>query len=302
MTNGTKTKIITSFYELRSEKEKGDYVYKSFPLLTLTIRNLIFDDYDYVFYTDKETYLQYENDIRSWTDDKPNVQIKFCELNSPFYLNVINPTRSKKFQNGEIWEREFCVKNYVEVMYNKFKFLLNEATDDSNLVWIDAGLFGTSCNDGWRDYMVEIAHTQNFLDKINEKINQYGFICLRGKQILVNEETKTKIRDTYGVDFYNVIGGLFGGNKNTIIKLFKDYENVLEKYVKKYEDLLTDQQFLSIVTHKEDSNVKFYDFEDWVDLQRGLLNIMDVFKEEKYIKNSCELYSTKYLDRYKRNL
>lgn len=301
MTNGIKTKIITSFYEIRSEEQKGDYVYKSFPLLTLTIRNLIFDDFEYVFYTDKYTYTMYENDILSWTKDKPNVQIKFCELDSPFYLNVINPTRSKRFQEGEIWEREFCIKNYVEVMYNKFKFLLNEAQDDYNLVWIDAGLFGTSCSDGWRDYMVEIAHTKRFLEKINEKINQHGFICLRGKGIQVNGETLSKINETYDVTFYNVVGGLFGGKKDVIVSLLKDHENILEKYVSKYGDLLTDQQLLSIVTHKNPENVGFYDFEDWLDLQKGLLNIMDVFDEQKYIKDSCELYSTKYLDRYKRS-
>ena len=53
------------------------------------------------------------------------------------------------------------------------------------------------------------------------------------------------------------------------------------------------------MTHK--NNVKFYDFGDWLDLQRGFLNIMDVFDESKYMMDSCELYSTKYLDRYKRN-
>jgi hypothetical protein len=300
MTNGIKTKIITSFYEIRSEEEKGDYVYKPFSLLTLTIRDLIFDEYEYIFYTDKYTYLKYEGDINNWTKDKPNVQIKFCELNSPFYLNKINPTRIKRFQDGEIWEREICIKNYVEVMYNKFKFLLNEAQQGYNLLWIDAGLFGTSCNDGWRDYMVEIAHTKNFLDKINDKINQNGFICLRGKDIMVNHDIQSRIDETYGVKFYNVVGGLFGGKSDIVVDLLKDYENMLTTYVSKYQDLLTDQQFLSIVTHKKSETVKFYDFEDWVDLQRGLLNIMDVYDENKYIKNSCELYSTKYLDRYKK--
>lgn len=302
MINGTKkVKIVSSFYELESETERGGFIYKSFPLLTLTIREIIYDDFDYVFYTDKKTYLKYENDIRSWTDNKPNVKIKFCELNSDLYKNILNPIRIKKFQEGEIWERFYCIKNYEEVIINKFKFLLQETSEDYNTIWIDAGLFGTSCNDGWRDYMVEIAHTKNFIDKINEKINEYGFICLRGKDVTVNIDLRSRLFQHFNVDVKIVAGALFGGSHDNIISILSNYEKTLIDYVVKYQELISEQELLGAITHDND-NVKFYDFGDWVDLQKSLLNLMDVFQEEKYIKDSCELYSTKYLDRYKRNI
>ena len=72
-------KIITSIYDLRYEDGRGGMRYKSFPLLTQTIQNLIFDEYEYVIYTDKHTY-----DTFSLGDvfNQQNVVIKIEELNS----------------------------------------------------------------------------------------------------------------------------------------------------------------------------------------------------------------------------
>lgn len=295
MKNGTK--IVTSIYELNHEESRGGMTYKSFPLTSLTIREIIFDDFEYVIYTDKATYEKYSVD--HWFN-KPNVTIKFQELNDSLYKNVLNPIREKRFQGGDIWERFYCIKNYVEVIINKFKFLLAESEEGKNTFWIDAGLFGTSCSDGWRDYMVEIAHTKNFINKIDEKINKYGFICLRGKNIAINIDLKDRLKEHFNLDFFLVPGALFGGTHKNIIDILSDYEKELVGYVTKYQELVSEQEILSVLTHRN-SNVKFYDFDDWLDLQKGLLNIMDVFEESKYIMDSCELYSTKYLANYKRN-
>jgi hypothetical protein len=293
MKNGTK--IVTALYELKHEDSKGGMIYKSFPLTSLTIREIIFDDFEYVIYTDKHTY---ETGIKHHMPEKPNVKIKFQELNGDLYKNVLNPIREKRYQDGDIWERYYAVKNYEEVIINKFKFLLNESEEGKNTFWIDAGLFGTSCNDGWRDYMVEIAHTENFINKVSEKIDKHGFICLRGLDIQINIDLKHRLLEHFGIDFKLVPGALFGGKHQNIIDVLSDYKKNLVEYVTKYQELISEQEILSILTHKN-QNVKFYDFGDWLDLQKGLLNIMDVFDESKYLMDSCELYSTKYLDRYK---
>ena len=44
-------KIITSIYDLNHEEGRGGMRYKSFPLLTQTIRNILFDEFEYVIYT-----------------------------------------------------------------------------------------------------------------------------------------------------------------------------------------------------------------------------------------------------------
>ena len=209
MTSGTKNKIVTSVYDLNYIDERGGALYKGFDLLTKTIRNIIFPNYEYVIYTDKKTYDRHNLSI---VFNQPNVQIKFHELDSEFYINVVNPLRLKKVSENNIWDRIHSVNNYVEVMYNKFEFLLNESENyDGNVTWIDAGLFGTSCAGAWRNYIGEIAHTELFVEKIFEKINQYGIISLKGNSIVMNYEDRDKINNLFDVNCFIIPGGLFGG-------------------------------------------------------------------------------------------
>ena len=118
MTNGTNT-IVTSMYELRYIEERGGMVYKSFPLLIETIKALIFPEYNYIIYTNKETSEKYS--IKN-IFNTPNITIKIEELNSEYYLEKVNPIRQTNVERGEIYERIYSVKNYIEVIHNKFKF------------------------------------------------------------------------------------------------------------------------------------------------------------------------------------
>lgn len=270
-------KIVTSIYELNYEKNRGGMVYKSFPLLTQTIRNIIFDEYEYVIYTDKKTYEKHNLQLYF---NKPNITIKFHELNSEFYVNQVNNLRKSKFDSGEIYDRIYCVENYIEVILNKIKFLLKESVEDKNTIWIDSGLFGTSCHDSWRDYVNEFAHSKYFLDKINEKIENNKFICLRGNGIVVNYELKDKIRNLFNVDIKLVPGGLFGGKNKEIHETLSEYQTIFEKYISHYKELISEQEVLSILTNNK--NIKNFDFNDWNDLQRGILKIMDYYEEDKY--------------------
>jgi hypothetical protein len=275
-------KIITSIYDLNYEEGRGGMRYKSFPLLTQTIRNILFDEFEYVIYTDKHTYdLYLLGDIFK----RDNITIKFQELNSPYYLEKINPIRDLKFKEGEIYDRIYCVKNYIEVILNKIKFLLDETEENKNVVWIDSGLFGTSCHDGWRDYMNVLAHSKLFLDKINEKMNEHGFISLRGESIQVNYELRDRMNAIYNTDFKLVPGALFGGNITEIQKVLSDYLNVFNMYLETYNGLISEQEVLAILTHR--NNTKFFNFGDWNDFQRGILEIMDKLDTEKYILEKC---------------
>ena len=87
-------KIITSVYELNYEDSRGGMVYKSYPLLTQTLRSIIFEGFEYVIYTNQYTYDKY---LLGEQFNQPNVTIKFHELNSENYLNNINPIRLVKF-------------------------------------------------------------------------------------------------------------------------------------------------------------------------------------------------------------
>lgn len=280
MTSGIKNKIVTSIYELNYNQVRGGGPYKGFDLLTKTIRNIIFDEYNYVIYTNKSTHDKY-NFSNLFKGE--NITIKIVELNSDYYINYLNPIRLKKLEEGEIWDRIHSVDNYIEVIYNKIEFLLNESSGfDGNVVWIDSGLFGTSCSNAWRDYMNSICHTKNFVDKVFEKINEFDVIALRGNSIAINYEFKAKINKALNIDCFIVPGGLFGGKSSSIIERLSEYKNLVPKVVESCDDFSSEQELLCALLYE---NTKFFEFYDWDDLQKGILKLMDLYDESRYDKD-----------------
>jgi hypothetical protein len=275
-----KKTIVSSIYELNYIEERGTQTYKGVQLLTQTIRNIIFDGYNYVIYTDKKTRKKHNLDNMF---NYPNVSIREVELNSEFYLNEINPVRLNIVANGEIWDRIFCVHNYVEVIYNKIEFLIKESLNfDGEVMWIDAGLFGTSCSNAWRDHINQICHSKNFIDKLFEKAYEFGFICLKGNHILINYELKDRIINLFGINPYIVPGALFGGKSTKIIELLSSYKDYIKKFLDTNE-YVSEQEILYLILH--DKNVKFFEFDDWDDLQKGMLKILDIYDEKTYHKD-----------------
>jgi hypothetical protein len=289
MINGTKT-VVTSIYELNYENLRGGGVYKNFQLLTETIQALIFDEYNYVIYTDKNTYDKHNlNDFFNHS----NITIKFQELNSEFYTTKINPIREDKFSKGEIYDRIYSVSNYMEVILNKLKHIVDEsklAGEGDSIIWLDSGLFGTSCHNAWRDYIKTIVYDKFFLDKIFEKIDDYGFITTKGNDILINYEVKGKVVDIAGSDVSIIPGCLFGGKVTNNLKILSNYENIYLEYITKYQELISEQEVLSILTNNKD--VKFFEFGDWLDLQKAFLQILDLYDEKKYKIDSILGYQT----------
>jgi hypothetical protein len=215
MSNNRNT-IVTSIYQLRYDPVRGGEVYKNFPLLTETIRALFYDEYDYVIYTDKNSCDQFQ--LRELFPQS-NITIKIKELNSPDFINTIEPTRIKRVAEGEIWERLYAVVGYTEVVLNKLDNILevSKETNGDNVIWLDAGLFGTSCDNAWRDLMKDkFVHNKNFLDKIFEKIDEYGFIATKGNNIVVNYEVRERLQELANANVNIIPGCLFGGNKRAV--------------------------------------------------------------------------------------
>lgn len=287
MKNGTKI-IVTSIYELNYENLRGIGVYKNFELLTETIRSLIFDDYKYIIFTNEFTLKKY--DLLN-IFNKSNIEIRIKELNSNLYLNKINPIRVERFNDGDIYDRIYSVKNYIEVILNKISNLLEISNEinEGSVIWLDSGLFGTSCHDAWRDYLKnEIVYKKEFLNKIFEKIDINNFIATKGNEILINYELKDKIKDFCGFDIKIIPGCLFGGKKNFVINILNNYIETYISFIEKYKILISEQELLSILTNEK--NVKFFEFDDWLDLQKVFLQIMDLYDESKYLTNNIINY------------
>lgn len=274
-----KKTIVTSIYQLNYISERGSNIYKHFDLLTETIRAIIFENYNYVIFTDYKTLNEFN---LKEIFDFPNVSIKIHELNQEFYLNYLEPIRKEKIRGGEIWDRIFSVDNYVEVMYNKFEQLLEVSREfPGEVCWIDAGLFGTSCNDGWRDYLKEnLVHSQNFLDKVFQKIDAHEFIALKGENILMNYEAKEKLENFFGGRIYISPGGIFGGKSQKILEYFQNYKIKIREIIKCLGEYTSDQEVLYLLIREK--NCFFFSFEDWNDLQRAILKLLDLYDEDNY--------------------
>ena len=110
-----KKTIVTSVYELKYESERSGQVYKNFALLAETLNNLIFDDFEYIIYSNQETINKhYLHDVYK-TSERSNVKIIEKELNGEFYSNHLSPLREKQFKEakGEMYDRRYSVKNYI---------------------------------------------------------------------------------------------------------------------------------------------------------------------------------------------
>lgn len=282
MTNGTK--IISAIYELNYVPERNGERYKNFPLLVATIKNIIFPEYQYVIYTDKNSYekfnLQYEF-------NQPNVEFKFKELNTSETCGLIDRIRTQELSGGMNYDRIYCVNNYLEVVLNKLKFLIDESYDCENVVWIDAGLIGTSCHDGWRDYMAPLINSKNFLDKVTEKIIQHGFIHLKGNSIIMNYEMVARFNELFGVELKVVPGCLFGGKSEIVRHLFEGYLDIFTSYLEKHNQLISEQEVLTAITGQNKDKCYAFEFGDWLDLQKSFLDILDIYDESKYVREKC---------------
>lgn len=275
----TKKIVVSSIYELFYCKHRGSGLYKGIDLLTITIRNSIFDGYDYVIYTDKNTYDKYRlYELIPQT----NVTFKLVELNGEYFTSILKPIQIRRIDEGEIWDRIHSVNNYIEVILNKIEFMIMEANQnpDSEIVWLDSGLFGTSCGNNWRNKMQDLCHTQTFVNKIFEKIEEFDFISLKGNGIMINYEIKEKINRLFNTDIKIVPGCLFGGKSKSIINNLSDYKLILSTLISNLKDYTSEQELLSLLLN--DKNVKFFEFNDWDDLQRGMLKILDNYDDSKY--------------------
>jgi len=288
MINGTKT-IVTSIYGLQYDEKRSGSGYKSFPLLTETINSLIFPEYNYIIYTNQDTIDKY-NMLQIY--NQKNVNLKIKELDSKFYTDNVETIRSEKMNQEIIYDRIYSVKKYLEVVINKIQNVIEESKTegDGSVLWIDAGLFGTSCHDGWRDYMRNyvVYNKTKFLDKIFEKIDEYDFIATKGNGIQINYEVRDRINQIAGNMVKTIPGCLFGGKKSKNIEVLSDYLNIFKNYLNQYHELISEQELLSILTNNK--NVKFYEFDDWGDLQKAFLKIMDLYNESKYKLDLCYDY------------
>jgi hypothetical protein len=96
-----------------------------------------------------------------------------------------------------------------------------------------------------------------------------------------NYEEKDHLNKMFDTSLFIVPGGLFGGRSELNLQYFSNYVDVISKMISERNFYTSDQEVLWILLNKQ-SEIKFFEFEDWNDLQRGILKIMDLYDDTKY--------------------
>ena len=172
-------------------------------------------------------------------------------------------------------------------MLFRSKFLIDESFDCENIFWVDAGLIGTSCHDGWRDYMAPLINSKNFIDKVVEKIEKHGFIHLKGNSIVMNYEMVARFNNLFGVELKVVPGCLFGGKSEKVRHILDGYLDIFTSYLQQHNQLISEQEVLTALTGIKKDDCYAFEFGDWLDLQKAFLDILDIYDETKYVREKC---------------
>jgi hypothetical protein len=120
-----------------------------------------------------------------------------------------------------------------------------------------------------------------------DKINQHGFIHLKGNSIVMNYETVAKFNNLFGVELKVVPGCLFGGTSEKVRHILDGYLDIFNQYLTTHNQLISEQEVLTAITGKHSSECYVFEFGDWLDLQRAFLDILDIYDETKYVREKC---------------
>ena len=69
--------------------------------------------------------------------------------------------------------------------------------------------------------------------------------------------------------------------------LLEGYLDIFTSYLEKYNQLISEQEVLTVLTSKKSDDCYAFEFGDWLDLQKGFLQILDIYEESKYFREKC---------------
>lgn len=267
-----KIKFITCIYsDLHGTKFGGrasrgsHYRYSLLSLLKMT-------DADFVCYTSENElkdleYFFYE----TYNVDKQKLKFSVYDLENTKYKDLINPLKNI----GEMMSSDRC----YEIQYSKFAWWWNEDKTYDYYYWIDAGLshcgvipnkYLPSNTGSLQGYYESSIFDNNFLKNLISFTGEKFFIVTKDN---VANFWAHPLNSKWYINPDNrlhVIGGIFGGKKeswDTMITNMERYlENVLvhDKMLPSEENILT----LAFYNHQDDFVTKYFDI--WWHIDSGI--------------------------------
>lgn len=242
-----------------------------------SLKSLADGGYAIVCYTSSELF----EELTEYFKDNKNLELRISELKDyklhPFIEEIKN--QHPKYITDDAW-RSRC----VEIMWGKFSWLLNhieDLEDDDSLFWIDAGIFhGGLITNNFRSDKSKGFYD---FDKITQQRNLHAdLVRFAGDKILnIRSQSVNHGSDDYKVVFetdvspqYGIIGGIFGGKKDRLLKYIEAFLIGATQTISK-QRLLKEEEIMYFINEKFPSWFKEFHFtswyhEDWI--QYGLFD------------------------------
>jgi hypothetical protein len=260
------TLIYTSIYSNLYGTEFGGRSSRNFHYKSslYNILNLNADKYICFTSTDEikelEEYFYNQKNV-----SKDKLQFIIFNLTETKYFNEIRKLKNLE----EMKKTDRC----FEIQYNKFFWfdLIPNKEMYNKIYWVDAGLSHSglfpsnySFGSGHEQYYLFTLFNEKFLKKLN-KITDTK-IVLVGKNNQHQFYWSQTIPSIYYESFnnnYHIIGGFFGGKKENLIELKKDFEDLLLRLLSNEKVLYMEEQIMSCLNVNKSDKFEVLKFDDW---------------------------------------
>lgn len=267
-----KTLFITSFYNNLDNSVLGGRVGRIHHYIH-SLKTLLNLESDFVIYTSPEDKIYLESHI-DFSQYNSNVRIIIYDLfthpSHNYFQEKLNGTKSDR-----------C----YEIMHSKTSWIKNHLSEEYDFYyWIDCGLShgglfplryrnGESFHDFFSCSLFNPTMVEN-LNKVNDKITiLYGN---QEKHLLERRANHRFYHNIPSIENCHIVGGMFGGDKNTLLKFCDLSEQVLNEMIE-YDALDMEEALYTIIYqrnkemfnplqfttwHHEDSDMAKYNFEN----------------------------------------
>jgi hypothetical protein len=261
-----KVKFITCIYSFLNGTEfggrtgrNGHYMYSLLSLLRMT-------NADFLCYTNQEEierlsdFFYNENQI-----DRDRFKLVVFDLKSTKYNSLIN--EYKQIESIKKGDRCF------EIQYNKFFWFLDEDWSYDYYFWVDAGLSHCGIipdkyldykDYGYQGYFNSHFFNNEFLLKLTEKTKDSVLIIAKdntGSNYWMGTLPE-KYYDVYNATKH-VIGGLFGGNKESMKNFVSTFEEKFLMITEKEKNIFSEEQIMTLIYFNNPNIFNTYFFDVW---------------------------------------
>ena len=122
-----------------------------------------------------------------------------------------------------------------------------------------------------------------YLLYIDLNITKNFFLVTLYLSLYRNYEISNWYNNSLGFSPKIVPGCLFGGKKDILVKNLQDFDKIQEKLLIDTNYIYSEQEILYACLRNK--KCEFFEFDDWLDLQRGILKLIDQYNESEYKTN-----------------